>query len=386
MVRVFFLIRSLHIGGAERQLVNLVKGLDKSCFDVAVGLFYNEGPLREELLADRGVRIYPLGKRGRWDIFRFIAKLIQVLREFRPDILYSYLPDANVFGLLAKYLAGIPHVVWGVRASNMDFTKYDGIAGFIFRIAALQSSHVDLIIANSTAGAAFHCSQGYDSRRFIVVSNGVETDHFYPDPVSGKELRSEWEVRDSEVLIGLVGRYDPMKDHPTFLRAAALLLHHQQNARFVCIGGGSQQYQAELQLFARELGLDRYIVWAGARRDMHHVYNALNIGCSSSYGEGFPNVVAEAMACGVPCAVTDVGDSRLVVGDAGIVVPPKDPEMLCEALQKIILLGAQGRHEFGMKARERIIQNFGVERLIATTGYILNKLASSSLGRRSGER
>ena len=386
MVRVFFLIRSLHIGGAERQLVNLVKGLDKSCFDVAVGLFYNEGPLREELLADRGVRIYPLGKRGRWDIFRFTAKLIQVLREFRPDILYSYLPDANVFGLLAKYLAGIPHVVWGVRASNMDFTKYDGIAGFIFRIAALQSSHVDLIIANSAAGAAFHCSQGYDSRRFIVVPNGLETDHFYPDPVSGKELRSEWEVLDSEILIGLVGRYDPMKDHPTFLRAAALLLHRQQNARFVCIGGGCQQYQAELQSLARELGLDRYIVWAGARRDMQHVYNALNIGCSSSYGEGFPNVVAEAMACGVPCVVTDVGDSRLVVGDTGIVVPPKDPEMLCEALQKMILLGERGRHEFGMKARQRIIQNFGVERLITTTGSILNKLVSSALDKRVGER
>lgn len=386
MIRVFFLIRSLHIGGTERQVVNLIKGLDKSCFEVAVGLFYNEGPLREELLAEGGVRIYSLDKRGRWDIFRFIARLVGILRKFRPDILYSYLTDANVLALLAKYCSGVPHVVWGIRAANVDFSRYDWITRFMFQLAAFQSSRVDLIIANSHAGAAFHCCQGYDGRRFIVVPNGVETDHFYPNPSMGKELRSEWEIRDGEVLIGLIGRNDPMKDHSTFLQAAALLLQDQENVRFLCIGGGCESYRSELQSFSRELGLDSHVIWVGPRKDMCAVYNALDIVCSSSYGEGFPNVVAEGMACGVPCVVTDVGDSRLLVGDTGIAVPPKDPKLLSEALRAMTRLGECGRRELGIKARQRIIQNFGVERLVATTSSSLSKLAVSAHGRRAGER
>lgn len=386
MIRVFFLIRSLHVGGAERQLVNLVKGLDKSCFEVAVGLFYNEGPLREELSAERGIRIYPLGKQGRWDIFRFLARLVGILREFSPDILYSYLTDANVLALLARYFSGVPHVVWGVRASYMDFSKYDLMTRFIFRFAAVQSSRVDLIIANSHAGAAFHRGQGYDGRRFIVVPNGVETDHFSPNPSIGKELRSEWEIRDGDVLIGLIGRSDPMKDHSTYLQAAALLLRDLQNVRFLCIGGGGESYQSELQSFSQELGLDGHVIWVGPRKDMCAIYNALDIVCSSSYSEGFPNVVAEAMACGVPCVVTDVGDSRFLVGDTGFAVPPKNPQMLSEALQRMIHLGEGGRHEFGIRARQRIIQNFGVERLIATTSSSLSKLAGFALDRGAGER
>jgi glycosyltransferase involved in cell wall biosynthesis len=167
-----------------------------------------------------------------------------------------------------------------------------------------------------------------------VIPNGVDTRRFAPDRASGSRLRASWRVRERSLLIGIVGRLDPMKDHQTFLRAAAILANSRADARFVCIGAGPERYTSDLKTLAGELGLGDKVIWPGfILRDIPAAYNALNICCSSSsFGEGTSNSIAEAMACGVPCVVTDVGDSKLIVGETGVVVPPKNPAALSAGL------------------------------------------------------
>ena len=169
-------------------------------------------------------------------------------------------------------------------------------------------------------------------------------------------------------MIGLVGRLDPVKGHSTFITAATLLADERKDVRFVCVGEGPQTYRIQLERLSQELGLTECLIWAGARKDMPAVYNALDIVCSPSYSEAFPNIVAEAMACGVPCVVTDVGDTAKIVGDEGIMVSPGDPHMLAKGLKTML----QGLHEINPHhLRERIVRRFSVETMIEATERIL---------------
>ena len=216
MIHVFFLIRSLNIGGAERQLVELAKGLSKTNFKITICLFYNEGVLLKELHSIRNVKIITLDKSGRWDIFRFFFRLIRILKSLNPQILYSFLPEANIAGLIAGKISGVPRIVWGVRASNMDVSHYDWLAGISLWLSALMSRFPNAIIVNSHVGKEFHRSIGYNTNRMIVMPNGIGTDRFKPDHSAGLRVRDEWGIDEKTVSIGLVGRLDPMKDHTTF--------------------------------------------------------------------------------------------------------------------------------------------------------------------------
>ncbi|MDH4220896.1 MAG: glycosyltransferase, partial [Candidatus Aminicenantes bacterium] len=176
--------------------------------------------------------------------------------------------------------------------------------------------------------------RGFPERKLVVIHNGIETDRFFTDLEARARIRAQWGVREGEKLIGIVARFDPMKDHVTFIRAAALLSNQRPDVRFVCVGNGQEPYKSELYSLSHKLSLDDKLIWVGAREDMPSVYNALDIAVSSSYEEGFPNVIVEAMACGVPCVVTDVGDSAMIVGNEGVVVPPRDSDALLAGLSQ----------------------------------------------------
>ena len=296
---IFFLIRSLNIGGTEHQLIELVKSLDSNHFDVTVGLFYNEGALIEEIKSMPWIHVVSLNKSGRWDIIRFVLRFIKLLKSLQPDILYSFLPDANIAGLIAGRLSGVKRIVWGVRASNMDVGRYDWLARMSLRLSAFLSKFPDAIIANSFAGLRFHKDIGYKTERMKVIPNGINTDRFRPDHSAGLMVRDEWGIDEKTVSIGLVGRLDPMKDHTTFLQAVKIFDQKECSVRFVCIGDGREPYKSEIHSLCRRLGLNGSLIWTGERYDMPAVFSALDIVTStSSYGEGFPNVIGEAMACG----------------------------------------------------------------------------------------
>ena len=374
MIRLFVLIRSLNIGGTERQLIELVKGLDSNHFDITVGLFYNEGALIEEIKSMPWIHVVSLNKSGRWDIIRFVLRFIKLLKSLQPDILYSFLPDANIAGLIAGRLSGVKRVVWGVRASNMDVSRYDWLARMSLRLSAFLSKFPDAIIANSHAGKEFHRGIGYSTNRMMVIPNGICTDRFKPDYSAGLKVRDEWGIDEETITIGLIGRLDPMKDHATFLRAVKIFNQEGCSVRFVCIGDGKGPCKSEIHSLCRTLGLNGSLIWAGEMEDMPSVYNAIDIVTSSSLSEGFPNVIGEAMACGVHCVVTDVGDSAIIVGETGVIVNPEDPQALADGWRSMLKRLNDKSYLIKKMARARIVSHYNSEIFIQKTSKMFLSL------------
>jgi glycosyltransferase involved in cell wall biosynthesis len=372
MIKVAFLVRSLEHGGAERQVVTLANALDKICFNVTVLCLYSGGELESQL--DNNVQVICLEKRDRWDILAFLLRLYRVLKELNPNILHGYLSTQNLLTIFFKPFFPSTQMFWGIRATKVDFSCYSRLAALLFRLECFFSRFADLVIVNSDAGYKYHLMQGFPRDKMVVVNNGIDTDLFKIDLEARIKNRLEWQVLPQTILIGLVGRLDPMKDHPIFLQAAALLSKNGQDIGFVCVGNGEENYAQKLHQLVTKLGIDRQVKWVKKRTDIEEVYNAFDLIVSSSCdGEGFSNAIAEAMACGVPCVVTDVGDSALIVGDIGLVVSPKNPQALATALQQLINLSATERAELGLKARLRIKENFGTQRLVdKTTVYLSN--------------
>jgi glycosyltransferase involved in cell wall biosynthesis len=371
MIHIAFLIRSLERGGAQRQLVELARGLPKDQFRVSVITFYPGGTLERDLAGQPGVRLFSLGKRARWDLLPFGRRLWSLLRELRPEIVHGYMGTANELALLFGRLVGA-RVVWGLRASNMELADHGRLARWMFTLGALLSHFADAIIVNSHDGKRYHSARGYAARRMLVIPNGIDTDSFQPRPQERRRIRSAWGIRDDEPLIGIVARLDPMKDHPTFLRAAACLARDHPQAHFVCVGDGPPRYTRELHALANQLGLDTTLRWAGARDDMPAIYGALDIATSASaFGEGFSNAVAEAIACGVPCVATDVGDAAIIVGDAARIVPPGDPPALAAAWSRLLRASTEERAQGTTPAQERIMRSYSRATLVARTSSVL---------------
>jgi glycosyltransferase involved in cell wall biosynthesis len=369
MIRVFILIRSLEIGGAERQLVEILRGLDRNRFELTVATLYDGGEFRPDVEAVAGVRLLSLGKRGRWDVVPLLRRLWVAVRESRTDMLFGDMSPGNELCLLLGRLLGT-RVVWCLQSSFVDFSLYDWLPHFLFRLSAVLSRGPDLIIANSEAGRRYHVGEGFQGGRMIVIRNGIDTARYRRDSEAGARVRSEWGIEDGTRLVGVVARLDPMKDHGNFLRAASRLAARRADVRFACIGGGSEAYVASLHALAAAEKVP--VVWAGCRMDMPAVFSALDLACcSSDSGEGFPNAIAEAMSCGVPCVSTDAGDLPLLLGGTGISVPRRDPASLADGLATMLARLDQDESICRQAARARIVSEFGVDKLAERTSAAL---------------
>lgn len=372
--RLLFLTRSLEIGGTERQLVALTTALDPSRFHVTVGTFSDGGALEADVRRSRHVVLRTLGKQGRWDVVPFLSRLRRLVHDASPHVIVGYLGIVNELALVAGRLAGVP-VVWNIRSAFMDLRQYDWLPRAAFRTGAWLSARPDLVVFNSWAGLRYHQAHGYRPRRTEVIPNGIDTERFHIDRAAGAEVRRAWGVAPGERVVGLVGRIDPMKGHDAFLRAAARLRANgcSSRCRFVCVGDGDQLLRARLHELSDVLSLGDHLIWAGARADMPAVYNALDLCVSASSGEGFANVIGEAMAAGVPCVVTDVGDSARIVGETGRVAPPGDAESLASAIAAA--LDESGSNaDAGERARERIVSCFSLRRMVDDTSRHLEAL------------
>jgi glycosyltransferase involved in cell wall biosynthesis len=371
-MKVVLLTRDLKYGGAQRQLAVLAKGLHARGHRVVVAQFYSGGSLEQELL-EVGVRIRSLQKRGRWDLLPFLFRLARVVQEERPEILYSYLVD--LVTLVLKPCFPSTKIVWGIRCSTMDLSRYDWLMRISHKLTFRLSRFADIVIANSRAGRGYYVAHGYSREKIVVIPNGIDTQRFRPDPEARRHVRSEWGIQDYEQVIGLVGRLDPMKDHPTFLQAASMLAQERNHLRFVCVGEGPAGYRDSLLQLTRSLKLTEHVIWSDGRSDMPAVFNALDLLVSSSaFGEGFGNVIAEAMACGVPCVATNVGDSAWLMGNLGEVVPPHNPAVLADAMGTLL----ERRLQNPAQIRRHIVEEFSVEKLVADTEAVLLKLLDST--------
>ena len=283
---------------------------------------------------------------------------------------------ANELALVFGRLTGAA-VVWGIRASGLEMGHYDLATRMLYRSGAWLSRWSDLVIANSQAGRHFHLGIGYPAGKLRVIPNGIDTRRFAYDAAERERVRRQWSVQDAEELIGVVARLDPMKDHATFLRAAALASKEHPATRFVIVGAGSEHSLRTLQGLAAQLGVSARVLWAGPREDVAAVYSALDVfTCCSAFGEGFPNSLAEAMACERLCVATRVGDAEWILGDCGEIVPPREPKALAGAWSRLLALSAAERARRGQEARQRIVDSFGVSSLVHATGDLLMQLAS----------
>lgn len=334
-MKFFLLARSLQRGGAERQIVVLAHSLREAGHEVVIGLFYPGGPFADELLAT-GIRMVSPVKRGRWDWFGFWWRLRRIVRIEKPDCIYTFMEVPNLVGAVLK-LSGVGGLLlWGVRSSNMAWKDYNWLAGSAYRFTRLMSRVPDVIICNSRAGMDFYAEEGFPAQRMRVIPNGIDTSRFRWDPELRKSQRAQWNLRDDVLAVGIVGRVDPMKDHDTFVEAAAAVADAMSDVVFICVGDGSPTQKSALAAKAEQYGLGARMRWLPSVSDVAPIYNGLDVLVSSSaYGEGFSNVVAEAMACGVKCVVTDVGDNRLLVADHGKVVPPRSPGELANAVIQV---------------------------------------------------
>jgi glycosyltransferase involved in cell wall biosynthesis len=359
MLTIAHLITGLETGGAERMLARLVAATDRSRFRPVVISLTGLGTTGQQI-AETGIDVRTLGAQRGLPDPRALFRLRAILRKLRPDIVQTWLYHADFLGLLAHWLGGVPRLVWNLRA-----TETVG-SGIVRPLLARFSGVPNAIIVNSLAGKRFHQQLGYRPRRWIHIPNGFDTAVLRPDPEARRRVRIELGLAAETIAILLPARYHPMKDHATFLAAAARLAAQWPEVHFCLIGTGIEPDNRALASAIAAHRLGDHVSLLGERGTLDGLYPAVDIvSLSSAFGEGFPNVLAEAMCCEVPCVATDTGDAALIVGDTGVVVPPRDPAALAAAWNRLIAIGAEGRRALGAAARQRIVGNYDLARIVS---------------------
>lgn len=372
-MKILFLVRDLAIGGSQRQLALLAAGLAKRTHDVAVAVLYAGGAL-EALLDGSGARLLAIGKSSRWQAVAPLARLRRLFLNEHPDLVYAFLPTQTTLAALLLPRRVKTKLVFGLRAAGVRLDRYDALSALMYRSEVWLARRADLIVANARAVRADAVGRGLPADRIVVVPNGIDTDAMRPDAAAGFSLRRMWQLPDNAFVIGCVARLDAMKDHANLLNAAASFARNHPDAHFVCVGRGPPSYADELKALANSLGLTGRVVWAGEIDDVKAAYNSFNIATlSSSFGEGFPNAIGEAMACGVPVVATNIGDARWIVGELGEVVPPSNPDLLCAGWTRLRARLARDP-SLREQVRAAIIASYGLEAMLDRTEVILSQL------------
>lgn len=359
-LRVMFVTTGLATGGAETALLRLLRHLP-SGIELAVVSLTDEGTMGARM-RDIGVPVTCVGMRPTRVSPMAIARLIRLIRDYRPDVVQTWMYHADLLGGLAARMAGVQRVVWGIRNSNLNADKSRLVTRAVVKTCAMISSFIPTaIISCSRRAAQIHAAIGYRADKFTVLPNGIELDCFQPDPLARHEVRQELGISADVPLIGMIGRFDPQKNHQGFFEAAALVGMQRPDAHFLLAGRGIHGSNVTLCTWRDVAGLTDRTYLLGERNDVPRLMAALDVlVSSSSWGEGFPNVLAEAMACGVPVVATDVGDSSDIVGDSGRIVPPEDMQGLAAAVIEILLRSPEDRLAASRRARSRIAADFEI--------------------------
>jgi glycosyltransferase involved in cell wall biosynthesis len=386
---VLHLITGLDVGGAELTLARLVGRLRERGVRSTVVSLTGAGPVTARI-REAGVAVRSLGLRHGAIAPGALLRLRDMVRRERPDVVQTWLYHADLAGTLAVWASERPSarpvLVWNVRASTASAAHDKWLSAMTRRACAWLSGRPTAIVANSRAGVDAHARLGYRPRRWVVIPNGVDLEEFRPDPATRLAVRRELGVPDAAPVVGLVARVHPKKGHDVFLAAAAAMLARAPSLHVLLAGSGVDAASEPFRSWLHALpdGAAGRVRLLGCRADVPRIQAALDVACSASlFGEGFPNVVAEAMACGVPVVATDVGDAARVVGDQGVIVPPGDAEAL--AARCLELLEDQDRRQrLGAGARRRIEESFAFDRTPAAYDALYRELLQSRAPRLPG--
>jgi glycosyltransferase involved in cell wall biosynthesis len=363
-LKLIHIITGLNTGGAENMLYKLVSHMDKDEFFNKVISLTDIGPIGEKIQS-MGVPVYALGMKVGVPNPWFFLKLIRIIRREKPDIIQTWMYHADLIGSIAAKVICRTPTIWGIRQSDLNPKTNKRMTLWTAKICAKLSGIVpDKIVCCSEASRRVHADYGYDEGKMRVIPNGFDLNAFRPDYVANISVRAELGLEKGDIVIGNVARFDPLKDHSNLISAASIVCRKYSNVHFVLCGDGITWDNKELRDCIVNAGLERVFHLLGRRDDIPRLTASFDIACLSSCSEGFPNVIGEAMACGVPCVVTDVGDSASIVADTGFVVPPSDSEKLADALIKMISLDEEQRKQLGIKARQRVFDYFQIDRIV----------------------
>lgn len=376
MIRVTHIITDLDVGGAETTLLKLLSTCDRKRFEMSVISLTDVGVIGEQIAA-LGIPVRAMRMRPARFNPADLLRLTQAVSAFGPDVVQTWLYHSDLIGGIAARLAGAP-VIWGIRSLMSDASRVKRGTLLVRRACALLSGVVPTrIVSCAVEAKRLHVEIGYSPGKMRVIPNGYDLEVFRPDTAARLSVREELGVENDVQLVGLVGRFDPQKDHLTFLQACAIVRERMPGVHFLLCGKGITYENEQIGKWLDEMGLRDSVHLLGPRSDVPRLVAALDVGALSSRSEAFPNVVAEAMACGVPCAVTDAGDASLIVGDTGRVVPPADPSALAEAIRELLEMDAYSRRSLGNAARKRIETEFSQAAATARYEALYSEIARS---------
>ena len=369
-IRVLHLISSLAVGGAETMLCNVVLASEGAALRHMVVAMVPGGGLEDRLRAG-GIPVETLGMRRGRPSPSGVWRFVRLLRRTRPHIVQTWMYHADLLGLLARPIAGA-RVAWNIRSG-----RDSGIRSWIGRRGAALSRWPDAVVVNSEAGRRLHTEYGYRPRHWRRIGNGFDLDVFRPSPADRAAVRRELGLAADTPLVGLIARWDPLKGHRTFLAAAARLAVRMPDVRFLLAGDGiSVGNRALADLIAPDLA--RRLVLLGRRADIPRLTAALDVASCTSDDEAFPNVVGEAMACAVPCVVTDVGDAAAIVSDPDLVVPPGQPDALADRWARLLAMTPAGRRAIGERGRARVERHYSLPAIADQYRALYTELAGRS--------
>jgi glycosyltransferase involved in cell wall biosynthesis len=358
-------ITGVTMGGAEMMLYRLLARCDRSRFSPTVLSLLAPGAVGQRISA-LGVPLLTLGMRQERPLSRALLRLVPIARSLRPSLLQGWMYHGNLAASACALLSGrrLP-VIWNVRHSLHDLRCENRLTRGFIRLGAALSASTRAIIYNSRLSAGQHEALGYAPERTVVIPNGFDCGLFRPRPEMAQRLRHATGIDPGRVVIGMVARYHPQKDPFTLIAATALLVRRRIDVHVLIVGTDFDAGNAPVVRAIAQAGLAERITLLGERHDIPDLVAGFDIATlSSAWGEGFPNVLGEAMACGVPCVATDIGDSAWIVGRTGLVVPPRDPEALADALARLVALGPDGRRQLGAAARARVLEHFEVDEIV----------------------
>ena len=381
-VEVAHVITGLPVGGAQTVLLQLAQRLPPSEFGTKVISLTEKGEVGLELEAS-GVAVRAMNMSRALPNPLSLFRLSSMLQKWRPDVVQTWLHHGDLVGGLAAKLADRRRVVWNIRRSSFDLRHDRRSEVWCARACAALSGRLpSAIVCNSSAAASIHVGLGYAGDRMRIIPNGVDVETFRPDSSARSDVREELGIPGDGFLIGLIGRFHPQKDHRGFVGAAGRLASLDKRARFVLCGENVTRDNPVLASWIEATGYEDRFHLLGVRSDVRRITVALDVSTSSSsHGENFSNVIVEAMAC----VVTDVGDSRSIVGGSGIVVPPVSPAALVKARHSLLGMSASRRSSRGTAARRRDAEEYSIETIVDRFGELYARVAHANppLGRNS---
>jgi glycosyltransferase involved in cell wall biosynthesis len=388
-LRVTHVITGLGQGGAEAVLFRLATYPGQNVQHTVISLT-DDGVYGERLRA-AGITVHTLGMaRGRVSP-RGFTTLRRLLVAQRPDAVQTWMYHADLIGGVAARLAGVRAIAWGIRNSGSHLQRSSRSARLVLKLCALLSGRIPAaIVCAARDSAVRHEGYGYRADRLLVIANGYDLSRYQPDDQARRRVRAQWQVSEDVPVIGCVARWDPLKDHANLLGALAVLARQGQTSvsgagavnpyatlRCALVGRGMTPDNAELRALLERLGVSDRVLLLGPSDDVPAVMNALDLHVLSSCAEGFPNVVAEAMACGTPCVVTDAGDAGHIVGDTAPVVPTENAQALAEGIDRALrAIAARGRGAVGGPGRARVLAQFDLGHMVAQYESLWRRLAN----------